>query len=523
MKDIGGTTVPAGSQLYAQVSNADGTQNVIFSTQEDLHVPYRSTTTAMVVQGEQVAYRADNAAVGSGDIAGELLGYSSGEAVQMFDLKEVRVNSATVQVFVDNGTDFEEWSQVPHIMDYGPSDKVFEVYTAGSGTVTVVFGDGISGKIPTKESTIKAKYVAGGGVIGNVAAGSITTWGIIPAGVDPESEVRNITITNPDSANGGLDPESNDSIRYNAPRALRSLNRAVTIQDFTDLTMSVDRVAKANAIAGSRNSVTIYMAPISTDIYPGLVGESTTTQWNFIKNNINLFLQDKVQIGTTVTVLPPRYSDIGLTVTYTKGQEYSASVVESSIKKALLDEFSYDNLRFADVITPEEIEFKLRQVDGVVNAKVDYCGRMSAEVTTSTMSDWFGRDSLVGEPDEIFVFSEDNIVLFGASSDASLSALTITPAPSGSATWVTTFQTGVYSYRVTVPNGTTSVGVVPTATDVSDEGGLPKITVNGASVASGATRTISGVAVGNTPVTVVVTAGDGVTVKVYKVTITRAA
>jgi hypothetical protein len=523
VKDLGGTTVPAGSQLYAQVSNADGTQNVIFSTQQDLHVPYRTTTTAMVVQGEQVAYRADNAAVGSGDIAGELLGYSSGEAVQMFDLKEVRVSSSTVQIFVDNGTDFEEWAQVPHIMDFGPSDKVFEVYTAGSGTVTVVFGDGISGKIPTKESTIKAKYVAGGGTIGNVSAGAITAWGIIPTGADPEADIRNITVTNPDAANGGLDPESNDSIRYNAPRALRSLNRAVTLQDFTDLALSVDRVAKANSIGGSRNSVTIYMAPISTDTYPGVVGETTTTQWDYIKNNINLFLQDKVQIGTTVTVLPPRYSDIGLTITYTKGLEYSATVVESNIKKSLLEEFAYDNLRFADVITPEEIEFKLRQVDGVVNAKVDYCGRMSSEVTTSTMSDWFGRDSLVGEPDELFVFSEDNIVLFGASSDASLSALTITPSPSGSSTWTTTFQTGVYSYRVTVPNGTTSVDVVATATDVSSEGGLPKITTNGASIASGSARTISGIAVGNTPVTIVVTAGDGVTVKVYKVTITRAA
>ena len=523
VKDLGGTTVPAGSQLYAQVSNADGTQNVIFSTQEDLHVPYRSTTTALVVQGEQVAYRADNAAVGSGDISGELLGYSSGEAVQMFDLKEVRVNSSTVQIFVDNGTDFEEWTQVPHIMDYGPSDKVFEVYTSGSGTVTAVFGDGISGKIPTKESGIKAKYFAGGGTVGNVSAGTITSWGVIPAGIDPEADVRKITITNPDAANGGLDPESNDSIRYNAPRALRSLNRAVTLQDFTDLALSVDRVAKANAIGGSRNSVTIYMAPISTDTYPGVIGEDTTSQWKFIQNNINLFLQDKVQIGTTVTVLPPRYSDVGLTITYTKGLEFSASVVESSIKKSLLEEFAYDNLQFADVITPEELEFKLRQVDGVVNAKVDYFGRMSSEVTTSTMADWFGRDSLVGEPDELFVFSEDNIVLFGASSDASLSAVTITPSPSGSATWTTTFQTGVYSYRVTVPNGTTSVAVTATATDTSGEGGLPKITTNGASVASGSARTITGIDVGNTPVTIVVTAGDGVTVKVYKVTITRAA
>jgi hypothetical protein len=70
-------------------------------------------------------------------------------------------------------------------------------------------------------------------------------------------------------------------------------------------------------------------------------------------------------------------------------------------------------------------------------------------------------------------------------------------------------------------NGTTSVNIVPTANDTVTSGGLPTISINGANVTSGGTRALT-IGVGNIPVTVVVTAGDGITTNIYKLTITRA-
>lgn len=515
VKNEGATTVPAGSQVYAQVVTADGTQNVIFSTENDVVVPFRSTTVALLTQGERVELRADNAATGEGDIDGELLGYSKGAAVTSFDLKETRVNEDSVRVFVDNGVEFEEWTKVSHIMDYGPSETVFEVVVSGTGTVSVVFGDGISGKIPPNEMAVKARYLAGGGTVGNVGAGTIQSWGVIPPGDDPEADVRNIVVTNSVAASGGLDPESNDSIRYNSPRALRSLNRAVTLQDFADLALSVDRVAKANAISAHKSSVTLYVAPTSSGVEdtPGYLGTEVTSQWTVTASNVERFLSDKILLGTTVTILPPVYTEAVVEATFTKSAQYSSSVVRANIKKALLEAFSYDNLDFADILTPEEIEFTLRQVDGVSNARVDSLYRLNGD----------GRNSLVGESDEIFVFKEDNILLEEASAEARLLTLNLTPAPSGSFSWFSSFSGSVFTYRGSVPDGTTSVTVTPTAVDEDVVGGAASITVNGKQVASGATSTSITTPVGNTGIVIAVTAGDGVTVKVYKVTVTRTA
>lgn len=517
-RNIGSTIVPAGSQLYTQVSTGDGTTNVVFSTVGDVVVPFKETVTQLLVQGEDVSKRAANAAASGGhDIAGELLGSSTGEGNQSFSLKETRVDPTSVKIYVDNGVEFEQWSQVSHIMDFGPSSLVFEVATLSSGTVKVNFGDGISGKIPPKDAAIKAVYVAGGGVIGNIKANTLTSWGVIPGlSSQDEANVRKIAISNPGDAVGGLDPESTDSIRYNAPRALRTLDRAVTIQDFSDLALSVPRVAKANAVSAHRSSVALYVAPIasgSSDIAPGYVDETQTTlssSWNYIQGAVTEFMANRVQIGTSVSVIPPTYTPCGIELTYVKAPQYSTTAVQTNIKKFILDELSYDNLSFGDVLTPEEIEFKLRQVEGVINARVTAMYRNPGFGT--------GKNSLVGNDDEIFYFIESGLVLTEASVDATLSALVVSTSP----TWSASFSPSLGTYRLTLANGTTSVTVTPTANDTDIVGGAASITVNNKSVASGAASEAISTDVGNTTIVVSVTAGDGVTVNTYKLVLVRA-
>ena len=90
-----------------------------------------------------------------------------------------------------------------------------------------------------------------------------------------------------------------------------------------------------------------------------------------------------------------------------------------------------------------------------------------------------------------------------ASNNADLSGLTITGG-----TLNTTFTSSGTSYTTTVANSVTSITVTPTVSDT-----------NATFLIAGAT----GLAVGNNPVTVTVTAQDGVTKKVYTVAVTRVA
>ena len=404
-------------------------------------------------------------------------------------------------------------------MDYSSSDKVFSVNVDEASKVQIMFGDGISGAIPPMSATIKAQYIAGGGVLGNVPAGTLSVWGNLPVGEPNASAIKNyVSVVNVFDAAGGVDPESNDSIRYNAPRAMRSLNRAVTLQDYADLALSVGGVSKANAVADHGTSVTVYVSPVSpdnsNDVTPGYTGDELSANMTTLKKSVLSFLNDRKQIGTTVSVVEPKYVAVSITIQYSKASQYSSTVVEDNIKKAILTDFSYNNMMFGDVITPEEIEFKLRQVEGVVNLKVIYVYRGNGA----------GRNSLVGSPNEIFYFDGASITLNGASTTSTVSALTVTASGGGSSTVTLspgTWKSNVYSYVGTLPAGTTSVTVTPTAQ--SDTGGstvTSVLAVNGSVTTSGsASSSIPVVAGSVNTILVTGTAQDGVTVTAYRLSL----
>ena len=518
--EIGVDTVPAGTQLSAEVTYEDKVQQVLFTTITDVNVGWlgnpANTQLVQARQGENVAYRASNlrnVAAIAHDINGELIGYSDGSADQSFSLLETRVDKSYLEIYVDSGSNFNKWQQVTHITDFGPNAAVYSVLLDANNVVRIEFGDGVSGAIPPKDAAIKAVYFAGGGPIGNIAADKLTTILAVPTAEDPteEQNIKNrFVVTNPEAASGGSDPESNDVIRYNAPRTLSALNRAVTLEDFANLALTLRGVGKANATSENKTSVTIYVAPVrsenSSDLTPG-VNSSTnteTTAMASLRASVRDFLADKKQIGTTVTVDYPTYIPVSLEVEYSALPQYTEFQVESYIKSTLFTQFSYNYVTFADIITPEEIEYKLRQVEGIRNIKVKSLYR-----TTGGS----GRNSLIGESSEIFYFQEDSVTLDPAPTEARLTSLS-----SGSGgTLSQTFNPEIASYTGVITNGTASVAITAVATD--DENA--SITINNTPVASGATYTLS-TPVGTTTLVVSVTAGDGVTVRNYRVAYSRA-
>ncbi len=103
------------------------------------------------------------------------------------------------------------------------------------------------------------------------------------------------------------------------------------------------------------------------------------------------------------------------------------------------------------------------------------------------------------------------VVTRAASSNADLSQLTLSAG-----TLSPTFDAAATSYTATVAYAVSSLTITPTAAE-----GTATITVNGDAVASGSASSALPLTVGDNTVSVVVTAGDGVTTRTTTVTITR--
>lgn len=509
--------LPPGTELLATVTVGDRTFDLIFTVPTSTTVPGQIGETVGIAETvafnyENVALRTENAAQSGTDIAGELVAVSTGQPDQSYRLSESQVIDGSARLFVQSGDFFEPWTQVDHITDYGPYDSVYTVTTDADDFTTVNFGDGVSGVIPNQFSVIKAVYDVGGGAVGNIAANLITEIYRVP-GLTPSelsSLSTTIEVTNTSTGLGGQSPEDNESIKENAPKALTALNRAVSLKDFGALALQVPAVGKAKAVADYWSSVTMYVSPqrnvVSVDQFPGYSDNPSSggvllEEWNELQAEVELFMEDKLLIGTSLTVSPPTYVETSLEVTYTKFEQFQDVLLETAMLKAALDIFAYSETEFGQVVYPQEIEAELAKIPGIRSVNVVGLYRTAEDSS---------REILVGAANEIFVFLTDNIVISQLSSVATLTNLSATPG-----TFSPTFTPSFSNYSLVVPNGTTTVAVTATT---QSAGAI--MTIDG-NVATSATPRNVTVTVGVKNIPISIKAADGITTQNYTLTITR--
>jgi hypothetical protein len=504
--------IPQGTQVSGTVVLDDLVEEVIFTTLEEVVVPPNGNIRAWSEHGENIALRAENIAE---DVSGELLGTSSGFPNQIFVLSENEVVEDTIDVYVQSGDVYEAWTKVNQLTDFGPFDAVYSTQLDENNFVYVVFGDGVSGFIPNSGSVIKVVYRVGGGVIGNIGFDVINSIDKIPGATQEQVALISsfVSVRNPvDEFNptglgvGGSEPEDNRSIRLNASRALRSSNRAVSLQDYADLALSVENVGKANAVSDVWTSVTLYVAPVRNvndlDVYPGKTPNNLqlTSEWFSIQTATEEFFEGKTLLGSTLTVAPPVYVPVTVKISFTKNDQFTSQQAQDDVTQTIINQFSYPYLEFEQVITPSQISGVINNLRSISSATVTALYRGNTEVLAP----------LVGGPSEIFVFQEALTFVTESSNNANLTALT-----ASAGTFSPLFSATQYSYNLPVPNGTTGITLTPT-------GAGKTIRLNGTTVVSGVPTSSITIPVGITELLITVTAADGFTSKVYTINVSRA-
>jgi hypothetical protein len=349
-------TVVAGAVLNS-IADAAGNQ-ITFETSSSVTVPAVSGSVA------------GTASVGikQGQTTTETIGLSDGTAYQTFKLSNSGVlTNDTMTVLVGATT----YTKVPYTIDYGPNDNVYSVYTDGTGSTYIQFGDGISGKIPPSSSAINIsyRYTTTAGSLGNVAANTV----ISVVSDNTGASISGVSVTNPTACSGGQDAESTDSIRLNAPLALRSLNRAVSLRDYSQLAVQVPGIAKANAAASNYTQVTLYIAASG--------GYSSSTA---LKNSVTNYFAGKTPPNTSISIydFTPVFPYLSVTVNVLP--QYDPIVVQGAVTSALYSLFGFDNVVFNDNITQGDVYSTIRAVDGVAYVTItDYEKLATASTSTS--------------------------------------------------------------------------------------------------------------------------------------------
>ncbi len=246
-----------------------------------------------------------------------------------------------------------QWTEVPEIYGQPPSAQVFSTRTTDDGKTLVQGGGGPFGApFPTGNANITATYRVGAGTAGRVDANALITLLDRPPGLT--------SVTNPLPAEGGADPETLRTIRQNAPRTVRTFDRAVSLQDFQDLITASGEVAKALATwvwDGFAPAVHLTVAGQGGSTFADLTGLGATFA-NARDPNQRLMIDNytkvPIRLAAKVWVDPAR----------------AQADVLAAATGAVLDALSFDELDLGEALHLSFIYAVLQSVSGVVAADV---------------------------------------------------------------------------------------------------------------------------------------------------------
>ena len=350
-------TVFKGSQISTSTTvNGDGAQ-IIFETNSEVVVPGAAapgnTIKVIATQG----FTVENELVTA---------QASGQPNQVYPLENTEVIEDSVSITIDNIT----YEKVQYLIDVPGTTPAFTTFTDADGITYVQFGDNIGGRIPPLNRTIYATYRVGGGTVGNVSAGSLTEF--------ITGFSSGLTVTNQSAAAGGEDPESTDSIKINAPISLKSLNRAVSLSDYSSLTLQVAGIAKANATSETYSSVIVYFAPFGDR---GVEADNVTPTGVFdaLELNVVNYLRGKAPANTTLTLAPPSYVKTDIKLSVTVLPQYRQTSVQYAVLSAVSDILDFSNVLFNDRISLQYLMRAIATVPGVDFTEVQLLRRNDAQ------------------------------------------------------------------------------------------------------------------------------------------------
>lgn len=352
----GAVTIPAGTQVSTQ--SEAGMRPVVFETDTALVISDVTPWTGVVTATQGTT------------VTGEAVGTSDGMLDQIFTLFAAPVIEGSQHVYVDEGTGPIEWTFYENLIDAGPEDAAYSTYTDENGSLNILFGDNVNGRAPATAANITATYRVGGGIIGNVGSDRLTVM------VNPIANVLSVTNT---AAAGGADAETLDEIRDNAPRSLTTIDRAVTLDDYANLTLKVQGVAKAKAQAQVYTNINLYIAPSSGSTNP--VADAN------LKQKVQDYLSTRKMINATVTILDPTYVPINVTVAVNVLPQFNRETIRLDVEKSIRSVLAYNNVAFGQRVTLSEMYKAINGVTGVDYAVVSVLSRTATGLADVQLAD----------------------------------------------------------------------------------------------------------------------------------------
>jgi hypothetical protein len=305
----------------------------------------------------------------------EVLGSGDGrKAFQKFWLKQkpltyVSATSAsgaesTLEVRVNDIL----WQETPTLYGQKPEENVFITNMEDDGTVSIQFGDGITGaRLPSGAENIRASFRVGIGMGGKLKANQLSLLLTPPMGVN--------SVTNPLPTTNAEEPEKLESIRQNAPLTVLTLDRIVSIQDYTHFANAFAGIGKAQArLLWKGSNRVVHLTVAGAD-----GGAIDLNLHKNLKNAIESARQDRFPI----VIQPFDLQWFQITARIKIVPSFNEDKVITQVRKMLKATFSFSARSFGQSVTSSEVMTLIQSINGVMAVSLDLFKKVDTDAPST--------------------------------------------------------------------------------------------------------------------------------------------
>jgi len=385
--------------LNVTVNNATGStltaaRGTTFTTTVD-EVTYnyvvKDATTITPTDG---VYTFSNLPIYEGTLVTNKFTVDSTNADQRFLIRNNLADTTTLKVTVQNSSTDSTTSTYTlstDLADITSSSKVYYLEGAEDQQYEIKFGDDILGAALSTGNIVSLSYVVTNAEESN-GASSFSLSG----NVGGFSDVTVSTATN--SANGAQ-PETPDSIRFNAPRQFSAQNRAVTPNDYKSRVKTIYANAKSVSVWGGEDNDTPFYGRVYISIKP--VAGATLTEAT--KTDIINQLKEFNVASITPIIEDPETTSVQLNVSVkydAKSTTQTADSIKALVTSAITS-FNTDNLQeFDSIFRHSKFIETINKVDNSIlsNITTVKLHKLFTAVTTGSTSYTVGFNNALYNP-----------------------------------------------------------------------------------------------------------------------------
>lgn len=336
--------VVVGRGTIVTTEETEDSEPLQFELTEDLIIPAGNLGDETDAEGNYLY----TALASQGEAVDEdYLGSSNGTPYQSFPLTYDNVLTDSISLYVDEGDGPTLWKRVSSFLDCAPTDKVYVATIDDYDVCSIQFGNNLRGKIPNPfENGIMATYRTGGGKVGNVKENTVTVIDTEIPYVESCFNLEPVVL--------GHDKETLDEIKYNGPASWRTRDRAVTLQDYSDL-LKIN-VTNIDAFYAFLNTKTLKdsVEPLKAVIYYQLrEGYSFTDE---LRKTAFDFFEKRTILGTSFEFIPYTPYVLDMEASLVIDKDYDKDETTAKVHDFITDYFAYGNFTFEDELVKSEVE-----------------------------------------------------------------------------------------------------------------------------------------------------------------------